>query len=140
MITKDGKDLPIGELTAQNYLCPKGEEGTYHVLQELVRFDPMTGKRLSKPCIQKYGRKMWTSMIYDNLLKQGYQLTILHDPTEYEEANREKMEKAAKARAEAKAKAEKEKFDAAVAEAVAKALAAQKPKKSTTKSVKSSIA
>lgn len=123
MITKDGRDTPIEKLTADNYVVPKGEERYYHAVIEVVQFDPKTGVRLSKPRVQKFGKKMFEAHVRTSLHKQGYSVTILHDPTVW---LKEQQELAAKVKAEQEAereKAEQEKFDAAVAAAVAKELA-----------------
>ena len=112
MITKNGKDVPVSELTAENYRVPAGEEKLYHCVIEVVQFDPKTGKRLSTPRVQKFGRKTSETLVYKTLKKQGYEIKILHNPTGWEET-------AAKRRAEA----DKAKFDAAVAASVEAALA-----------------
>ena len=122
MITKDGRDTPIVNLTPDNYVVPKGEERYYHAVIEVVQFDQKTGKRLSKPRVQKFGKKSFEASIQASLRKQGYTVTILHDPNTWIAEQQEKAAAKAKADAEAKAKAEQEKFDAAVAAAVAKAL------------------
>lgn len=126
MITKDGRDTPIEKLTPDNYIVPKGEEKDYHAVIEVRQFDPKTGKRLSKPRVQKFGKKIFEAHVGDSLRKQGYTVTILHDPNVWMKEQAAKAEQQAKEQAEAKAKAEQEKFDAAVAAAVAKALAEQK--------------
>ena len=123
MITKDGRDTPIEKLTAENYIVPKGEEKDYHAVIEVVQFDPKTGKRISRPRVQKFGKKMFEADVLNSLRKQGYTVTILHDPNVWLKEQAEKAEQQAKEQAEAKAKAEQEKFDAAVAAAVAKELA-----------------
>lgn len=123
MITKDGRDTPIEKLTAENYIVPSGEEKDYHAVIEVVRFDPKTGKRISRPRVQKFGKKIFEAYVADSLRKQGYTVTILHDPNVWLKEQATKREQAAKEQAEAKAKADQEKFDAAVAAAVAKALA-----------------
>ena len=133
MITKDGRDVPVEKLTAENYVVPAGEERSYHALIEVVQFDPKTGKKLSKARVQKFGKKTFDGSVRASLLKQGYDIRILHDPTEWLKEQREKAAAKAKADAEAKKKAEQERFDAAVAAAVEKALAAQKAEKKTTK-------
>lgn len=126
MITKDGKDVQVEKLTKDNYLVPKGEERAYHVLQEIKQFDPKTGAKLSKPRVQKYGKKIFESIVLPKLRRQGYELTILHDPTEYLKAQAEILTKQ-RIEAEAKKKAEEEaRFQAAVAAEVAKQLAAMK--------------
>jgi len=119
MITKDGRDTPIEKLTPDIYIVPKGEEMSYHAVIEVVQYDPKTGKKLSKPRVQKFGKKAFETHVLNSLKKQGYTVTILYDPNVW---IKEQQAKAAQSRA-AKAKAEQEKFDAAVAAAVAKALA-----------------
>lgn len=123
MITKDGRDTPIEKLTADNYIVPKGEEKDYHAVIEVVQFDPKSGKRISKPRVQKFGKKIFEAHVLNSLRKQGYTVTILHDPNAWLKEQAEKAEQQAKEQAEAKAKAEQERFDAAVAAAVAKELA-----------------
>lgn len=140
MITRDGRDTPIERLTPENYIVPKGEEKDYHVVIEVTQFDPKTGKRISKPRLQKFGRKTFETHVQASLRKQGYTMTVLHDPTKWLAEQAEKKAANAKAAAEAKAKAEQERFDAAVAAAVAKALAAQQtePEQEQKKSGRSS--
>lgn len=123
MITKDGRDTPIEKLTAENYIVPTGEEKDYHAVIEVVQFDPKTGKRISRPRVQKFGKKIFEAHVADSLRKQGYTVTILHDPNVWLKEQAAKREQAAKEAAAAKAKAEQEKFNAAVAAAVAEALA-----------------
>jgi len=127
MITKDGRDTPIEKLTPDNYIVPKGEEKDYHAVIEVVQYDPKTGKKLSRPRVQKFGRKTFESHVHASLRKQGYDITILHDPNEW---IKEQQAKAAE-QAKQKAQAEQAKFDAAVAAAVAKALAEQAAKTKT---------
>ena len=123
MITKDGRDTPLEKLTPENYIVPQGEERFYHAVIEVVQYDQKTGKKLSKPRVQKFGKKMFESSVQASLRKQGYTVTILHDPTAWIAEQQAKAAAKAKADAEAQKKAEQEKFDAAVAEAVAKELA-----------------
>ena len=129
MLTKDGRDTPIEKLTPENYIVPKGEERFYHAVIEVKQFDPKTGKRISRPRIQKFGKKMFETIVNESLRKQGYEIVILHDPNEWIKEQQEKAEQVRKEQEAAKAKAEQEKFDAAVAEAVAKALAQQAEQK-----------
>ena len=118
MITKDGRDTPIEKLTADNYIVPKGEEKDYHAVIEVVQFDQKTGKRISQPRVQKFGKKIFEAHVANSLRKQGYTVTILHDPNVWLKEQAAKAEQE-KAEAEAaKAKAEQEKFDAAVDKAV----------------------
>jgi len=134
MITKDGRDTPIEKLTPDNYIVPKGEEKDYHAVIEVVQYDPKTGKKISKPRVQKFGRKTFESHVFASLRKQGYEITILHDPNDWIKAQQAKAAERAKENAAAeKAKfdaavdaAVSEKLDAAVAAAVAKALAEAK--------------
>lgn len=125
MITKDGRDTPIEKLTPENYIVPKGEEKDYHAVIEVVQFDPKTGKRISRPWVQKFGKKIFEAHVSDSLRKQGYTVTILHDPNVWLKEQAAKAEQQAKEQAEAKAKAEQEKFDAAVAKALAEQKAQQ---------------
>ena len=88
------KDVPIVEVTAENYIVPRGEEGTYHCRIEQKQFDMRTGKRLSKPRIQKFEAKMYPS-IARNLRQQGWDIEVLYDPSDYlqeQEAKRQERE------------------------------------------------
>ena len=137
MITKDGRDTAIENLTADNYIVPQGEERFYHAVIEVRQFDPKTGKRISKPRLQKFGQKMFETHILASLKKQGYIVTILHDPRAWVKENAEKAKLAAEKATAEKAKAEEQRFNEAVdkavnerineavAAAVAKALAEQ---------------
>lgn len=125
MLTKDGRDTPIEKLTPENYIVPKGEERFYHAVIEVKQFDQKTGKRISRPRIQKFGKKMFETIVNESLRKQGYEIIILHDPNAWIKEQAEKVEQVRKEQEAAKAKAEQEKFDAAVAAAVAKILAQQ---------------
>lgn len=123
MITKDGKDAPINALTKENYLVPKGEEKSYHAVIEVVQFDPKTGVRLSKPRIQKFGKKMFETHVLSSLKKQGYTVTILHDPNEWIAKHQEQIAAEARKKAEAAKAAEKKRFDDAVKAEVEKQMA-----------------
>ena len=111
------KDVAITDVTPENYIVPSNEQHLYHCVIEVRKFDSETGKRLSVPRIQKFGKKSFENGILDALKKQGYTITVLHDPNEYVKAQAEEkaartaaQQKAAdakaKAEAEAKAKAE----------------------------------
>lgn len=111
MITKDNKDLPVLEITPENYLVPRGEERFYHVKMEIKSFDQHTGERLSHPFIQKFSRVDFEGGMMSVLRQQGYDMVILHDPKAWmeqhaAELNKSKTQKAAEAKA--KAEAEKE--------------------------------
>lgn len=112
MKTKDGKNVTVDKLTADNYAVPAGEELLYHCVIEVVQYDPKTGVKISKPRVQKFGKKTFETLVQKTLRKQGYTVNILHSPEGYAEALAKK-----------KAEAEKAKFDAAVAKAVEAALA-----------------
>ena len=87
------KDVAIIDVTPENYIVPDNEKHLYHCVIEIKKFDSETGKRLSIPRIQKFGKKGYENSIADNLRKQGYTITVLHDPNEYMKAKAE--EKAA---------------------------------------------
>lgn len=99
------KDVPITEVTAENYIVPEKELCDYHAIIEVKQFDPKTGRRLSKPVVQKFDAKTWAS-IGRILRQQGYDITILHDPTEWNKEQAEKAKKTAAERAEQAKKAE----------------------------------
>ena len=87
------KDVPIVEVTAENYIVPRGEEDTYHCKIEQTQFNPRNGKRLSRPRIQKFESKMYPS-VARNLRQQGWDIEVLYDPTEFlaeREAKRAEM-------------------------------------------------
>ena len=127
--------MNIEKITPENYKVPKGEERSYHCIIECIQYDSKTGKKISVPRIQKFGRKMFESHVYSSLKKQGYNVIILHNPTEWlkeqAEIAKQKAEEAAakkaeeeKALAEAKKAEEEKKFQEAVQAEVARQLAA----------------
>ena len=119
------KDVAIIDVTPENYIVPDNEKHLYHCVIEIKKFDSETGKRLSIPRIQKFGKKGYENSIAENLKKQGYTITVLHDPNEYVKAQAE--EKAARTAAQQKVAEEKAAADAkAKAEAEAKAKAEEK--------------
>lgn len=98
-------------MTKDTYEVPANEKHLYHVKQELTEFDRSTGKRMSRPVIQKYGKRMFESVVYDDLKAQGYTIEVLHDPNEWlkDEAERKQTEaELARINAEAEKQAEKE--------------------------------
>lgn len=110
MLVKTGvngetKDVSIFDVTPENYIVPKGEEHLYHCLVEVVKFDSDTGKRLSKPRVQVFGKKAYEEGVYHNLKKHGYTITVLHDPNEYLTA---KKAEEARLKAEEEARIEEE--------------------------------
>ena len=76
------KDVPIVEVTAENYIVPRGEEDTYHCKIEQTQYNPRNGKRLSRPRIQKFESKMYPQ-VARNLRQQGWDIEVLYDPTEF---------------------------------------------------------
>jgi hypothetical protein len=76
------KDVPIVEVTPENYIVPKGEEDTFHCKIEQTQFNPRNGKRLSRPRIQKFEAKMYPS-VARNLRQQGWDIVVLYDPTDF---------------------------------------------------------
>lgn len=77
----------VMNVNAANYIVPAGEERLYHVIQELKKFNPETGKRLSRPCVQKYGKKEYETIVQRQLRLQGYTVEVLHEPTGDEKAS-----------------------------------------------------
>lgn len=100
------KDVDITKVTPENYIVPDNEKHLYHCVIEVRKFDSETGKRLSVPRVQKFGKKMFENNVAENLKKQGYTVDVLHDPNEWLAAKAE--ENKAKAAADAKAKEEAE--------------------------------
>ena len=126
------KDVNVAEVTPENYIVPDNEKKLYHCIIEVRKFDSETGKRLSVPRIQKFGKKTFENGVAHNLKLQGYTVTILHDPNEWlaDQAEANQAKAAARAEAQAKAKQEAdakaaEENEKAIAAAVAKALADQ---------------
>ena len=105
------KDVPLLEVTAENYIVPKGEEDTFHCRIEQIQFNRNNGKRESRPRIQKFEAKMYPT-IARNLRQQGYTIDVLYDPTEFlkeceaKRKEREEMTYQQRIEAEAKRKAE----------------------------------
>ena len=86
--TENGtQDVPLinamtGEynVNAGNYIVPAGEEHLYHVLQEQKKFNAETGKRMSKPFVQKYGKKEYETIVQRQLRLQNTTVVMLHEP------------------------------------------------------------
>ena len=135
MITKSGKDVSLEALTPGEYIVPKGEERFYHCLIEVKQFSRTTGAKQSKPRLQKFGLKAFRKSIRENLVKQGYTITVLHDPSEWIKAHAEQLAQMAQADKAAKEAEIQAKVDAAVAKAIeaykASEKAAKAPKKTT---------
>lgn len=113
MRTKDGHDLPVEKITADNYIVPKGEERFFHVKIEVKQFNPKTGAKISTPAIQIFGPKTYRTIMAKQLKRLGYAIEVLHDPDEWMKANaakaaalRAEQARAAQAAAESKKAAE----------------------------------
>lgn len=109
--------MDIIKVTKDTYEVPASEKHLYHVKQELTEFDRSTGKRMSRPVIQKYGKRMFESVVYDDLKAQGYTIEVLHDPNEWlkNEAERKQTEaELARINAEAEKQAEREALKAEI--------------------------
>lgn len=108
--TEEGqiKDVNILDVTPENFIVPKGEEDCYHCRIEVKKFNQDTGERISKPCMQVFGKKFFESFGLHNLRKQGFTVDVMHDPNKWLQENEAKLEaeKQKKAEAGAKAKAE----------------------------------
>ena len=110
------KDVPLTEVTPTNYIVPANERHFWHVLQEKVEYDRQTGKRLSRPVLQKYDTKAFP--VTEKYLRDaGYTITVLHDPSAWEKAQAQ-----AKQKAEAVRKAAQQQAAAAKAAAERKTL------------------
>lgn len=109
--------MDIIKMTKDTYEVPANEKHLYHVKQELTEFDRSTGKRMSRPVIQKYGKRMFERVVYDDLKAQGYTIEVLHDPNEWlkDEAERKQTEaELARINAEAEKQAEREALKAEI--------------------------
>lgn len=127
MLVKNGKglkDVPISEITADNYVITDDKErGLYHCKIEMRRFDASTGKTLSRPRIQKFGKKVFEANIVKNLTRQGYTIDVLYNPTEYLKEQAIKRADLAKEAQKAKDAALQAKIDAGIKEGIAKYIA-----------------
>lgn len=106
--------MDLLQVTPENYICPPGEENVYHCRIEVKKFDADTGKRLSVPRLQKFGRKAFETFEMHHLRNQGYTVDILHDPTEWEKGKQSDLAKAKQAAEEAVKQAEREKMKAEI--------------------------
>lgn len=115
--------MPILEVTAENYIVPQGEENTYHCRIEQIQFSPTTGKRLSRPMVQKFDAKLFPS-IRRLLKQQGWTIDVLYDPTEWLKEQKEKKEMTRAKRMELEAARKQKERDALKAEILAELKAA----------------
>lgn len=132
MLTKDGKDVDIIKIDADNYKVPAGEEHLYHVKIEVKKFNPDSGARMSRPRIQIFGAKEYETTVKNDLVRQGYTLDVLHNPTEWL-----KQQEAAKAQAAEQTAADRKK--AAEEKAAADAKAAEETKAAEKAALKAEI-
>ena len=118
------KDVDVTQVTAENYIVPEDEQALYHCIVEVRKFDPNTGRRLSVPRVQKFGKKEFETLVRDNLRQQGYTVEILYNPTEYlaeKAATEQALKRQAKEqRLAAEQAARQAEIDAAVKAALAK--------------------
>lgn len=136
--TDDGKmkDVEIDKVTKDNYIVPEGEKMCFHVIMEIKQYHPKTGDKISRPRLQKFKAETFKKL-RPNFERQGYDINVLYDPTEYikevGENARQIKEKAEKNRIETAVKsalAEQEaNFQKRIDEAVAAALANKQTKK-----------
>lgn len=82
------KTSQLLELTKENYKVLETEQNVYHARIEVKQFDPATGKRISKPLLQKFEAKGFKEML-PGLQRQGFTVDVLYDPTKYNEERRE---------------------------------------------------
>lgn len=139
MITKDNQNIPILEITAENYKVPAGEERYFHVKMEVKQFNQNTGERISHPFIQKFTRVDFENGMLSTLRQQGYTIDILHNPIDWakEQAEKEAKTKAQKAaEAKAKAEAEKEALKEEIRQEIVKEMKEKEAKKEDKKSDK----
>lgn len=61
----------------EGYEVPKGEEEHIHAQLEMVMYNTQTGKKTSKPFIQKYDKKGWINFLQNTL---GYKYEVLYAP------------------------------------------------------------
>lgn len=100
--------MAISDLTPGNYLCPEGEERSYHCRIEVKKFDADTGGRLSRPVLQKFDPKFFEGFGLHHLRQQGYTVDVLHDPRKWADEHREAEQAEAERRRAEAARAEAE--------------------------------
>ena len=115
MITKEGQDLPVDKITADNYKVKDKEANLYHIKMERIDYD-RKGKKNSTPFIQKVGINAYKSCSHE-WKRQDFTVEILHDPIKAKAENEAKA-KAAMAAKAAKAAEEKAAKEAADREAL----------------------
>lgn len=120
--TKDGV-IDINRVTKDNFIVPKGDERSYHCLmEEKKKYNTETGEYIGRVRIQAFGKKFFENGGLHNLRTIGYDVTILHDPNEWEKANAARIA----AEKETKAKEAREATEKRAAEKRAEEKAAMK--------------
>lgn len=111
--------MPLLELTGDNYVCPEGEEKSYHCRIEVRKFDPDTGERMSRPKLVKLEPKFFEAFGLHHLRQQGYTVDILHNPRQWAAENAARLEAEAREREEAADKRRQAEREALKAEILA---------------------
>lgn len=116
--TDDGKmkDVEIEKVTKDNYIVPEGEKMCFHVIMEIKQYHPKTGEKISRPRLQKFNVPTFKKL-RSNFERQGFEIVVIYDPTEYIKTFGEKIKTANDA---ARQKAISDAVNKAVAEANAK--------------------
>lgn len=112
MKTKNGSELPVEQITADNYKVPAGEERLYHIKQEIKQYNPKTGVKISVPSVQKFGPKVFKAIVERNLRRLGYTIEVLHDPIAWMQANAAKLAEIQAQRQREQAQAQQARKDA----------------------------
>ncbi len=110
------KDVDIASVTKENYIVPESEKSLYHVVMENKKYDEKTGVKISRPRLQKFNVPTFKKL-RSNFERQGFEIVVIYDPTEYIKTFGEKIKTANDA---ARQKAISDAVNKAVAEANAK--------------------
>lgn len=131
--TDDGKvkDVELDKVTKDNYIVPEGEKMCFHVIMETKQYHPKTGEKISRPRLQKFKAGTF-KQLRPNFERQGYDINVLYDPTDYikevgenakkvkEKAAQDRIDTAVKSALAAQEANIKQRIDEAVAAALAK--------------------
>lgn len=82
MQTRDGRDLPIADMTAENYVVEEKDKGFFHIKIQRKVHDKDRQEYFYRTRIQKFGVKEW-GIVQKELLKTQETLFVLYDPTDY---------------------------------------------------------
>lgn len=105
-------DVEVKDVNAENFIVPKGSEQSYFCKIEIKKFDSNSGKRLSIPRIQSFGKKEFEQYALNELRKLGYSIDILHSPKVWQEQQAKLKEMKMKELNEQREKLNKEKEEA----------------------------